>query len=88
MFLVSVAASPVAWSRLALSTPLRLGGAVQRNRARRRARAVFAPLLDRLARPSDLHVVVREGGLRAPFADLAASARALLEAHGLLVKNS
>lgn len=84
MFLVSAAASPTGESRLAVTTPAGLGGAVVRNRARRRARAVFGPLLDELARPSDLLVVVRRAALRAPFAELERSARDLLRAHRLL----
>lgn len=86
MFLVSAAASPTGRSRLAVSTPASLGGAVVRNRARRRARAAFAPLLDELARASDLLVGVREGAVGAPFADLQGSAREVLRAHGLLEK--
>ncbi len=84
MYVVALFASPAGRSRLALSVPARLGTAVVRNRARRRARAVFGPFLDRLSSPSDLLVTVRPGALSAGFADLVRSARGLLGGLGVL----
>lgn len=84
MYLVTVAAGAAPSSRLAVSVPARLGTAVRRNRARRRARAVFGPLLARLSAPSDLLVTVRAGAVEAPFSDLVRSAEALACDLGLL----
>lgn len=83
MFLVIALPNPHGRPRLALSVPRRLGTAVARNRARRRARAAFGPLLGR-SRPVDLLVTVRAPVLRAPFAQVRRSAEGLLAAHGVL----
>lgn len=69
---------------MALATPVELGGAVQRNRGRRRTRAALRPLLERVAPPADLVVTVRRPALRAPFPELTRSAETLLRAHGIL----
>ncbi len=84
MYLVTAARSPARSSRLALNVSTRLGSAVRRNRARRRARAAFGRLLGWLVPPSDLLVTIRSGAIDAPFADLARSAGDLLAEHGLL----
>lgn len=84
--LFAVTALPTAGphARLAISVPARLGTAVKRNRARRRARAAFAALLPTLRQPADLLVMVRPPVLDAPFGELLRSAESLLRAHGLL----
>ncbi len=84
MYLVTLVASAAATSRLAVSVPARLASAVRRNRARRRARAAFAPLLQRLSRCADVVVAVRPAALDAPYADLTRSAETLLGEHGVL----
>src|SRR3989442_9379549 len=84
MYLVTVVGSLAPTSRLAVRVPKHLGSAVTRNRARRRARAAFGPLLPRLARPSDVLVMVRAPAVKAPFGDLAASAETLLAEQGPL----
>jgi len=84
MYVVSVVAGGSGASRLAVSAPARLGGAVRRNRARRRARAAFGPLLPRLRGPSDVVVTVRADALDAPFPALVVSAEALLRELGRL----
>ena len=84
MYHLTAVASPRASSRLAVSVSSRLGTAVGRNRARRRARAAFGPLLSGLSRPTDLLVTVRTAALEAPFIDLVHSAEGLLAEHGLL----
>lgn len=84
MFVVNAIDSAASTSRLAVSVPLRLGTAVRRNRARRRARAAFTPWLGRLSRPADLVVLVRPAVLEAPFAELVRSAEDLLVEHGRL----
>jgi len=83
MYLVTIVGSLAPTSRLAVSVPKHLGSAVTRNRARRRARAAFGPLLPRLAPPSDVLVTVRAPAVGAPFADLVASAEMLLAERGL-----
>ncbi len=80
-FVVSVASNEVGHARLAVGVPARLGSAVRRNRARRRARAAFRPLLSAVG-PVDLLVTVREPALDAAFRDLLRSAEALLRQHG------
>lgn len=84
MYLVTVASGASSASRLAVSVPARLGSAVRRNRARRRARAVFGPLLPRLSEPSDLLVTVRAGALDAAYSALVRSAEALARDLGVL----
>jgi ribonuclease P protein component len=83
-FVIVAAPNGLGHSRMALSAPVDLGGAVQRNRGRRRARAAIGPLLERMVVPVDLIVTVRPPTLSAPFVDLVRSADALLRAHGLL----
>jgi len=58
--------------RVAVASPRSIGGAVMRNRARRRVReALRAVLQDRASAPgTDLFVVARRAALDAPYADL------------------
>jgi len=63
--------------RLAVSAPRTLGGAVDRNRARRRLRDAFrAALRDD---PLDLLVTARPPAADTPFAALVAEARAAVD---------
>ncbi len=78
LFVVTALPNGLSRSRLAVSASVRMGGAVMRNRARRRARAVFGRLLDAVVPPSDLLVAVRPAAVKAPFSDLERSARRLL----------
>jgi ribonuclease P protein component len=67
-------------SRLAVSAPRSLGGAVMRNRARRRVRGAFARALPAPV-ALDIVVNVRGAALEAPFAALIEdAASALLDA--------
>lgn len=84
-FVVAALPNEAGGTRLAIGLPARLGTAVRRNRARRRARAAFQPYLARL-RPADLLVTAREAVLDAPFADLQRAAERLLADHGLLAR--
>jgi ribonuclease P protein component len=84
MYVVSLIASNAGASRLAVSAPARLGTAVRRNRARRRTRAAFAPLLPRLHPHSDVVVTVRAAALEASFGGLSGSAESLLRELGRL----
>lgn len=88
VYVVSAVESGTPNSRLAVSAPARLGIAVRRNRARRRARAAFGPLLGRLRSPADLLVTVKPGAVDAPFPELVRSAESLLRELGLLERPS
>lgn len=63
-------------ARVAVVVSRKVGGAVQRNRARRRLRAALAELS--LPTGLDFAVIARSPALVTPFADLVAQARALL----------
>lgn len=82
-FVVAVAPSEEG-TRFAVTALSDMGTAVRRNRARRRGRAAFAPLVDRLARPADVIVSVRAAAVDAPFSELARSATDLLKQLGLV----
>ena len=82
--LVLVAArSPEAGKRLAVTAGRRVGGAVERNRARRRIREAARPLVDSLSEGWDLLLVARSGATSAPFRDLADAVRGLFARAGV-----
>jgi ribonuclease P protein component len=67
-------------TRIGLSTPRTLGGAVQRNRVRRRLRALLRERLGTRIGPGwDLLLVARPAASEASQADLASALDALLE---------
>ena len=68
-------------SRLGLTTGVKLGGAVQRNRVRRRLREIYRTNEARLASGWDLVIVARKRAVFAPYAELE---RAFLYAAGRL----
>lgn len=72
---VHVLARPGEGARLALAVPASVGGAVVRNRIRRRVRAAFVE-----CRPSGLDVVVKPAGAAAvlPFQELVDSLKEAL----------
>jgi ribonuclease P protein component len=57
-------------TRVGLSTPRTLGGAVQRNRVRRRLRALLRERADELGTGWDLLVIARPGAAQATYAQL------------------
>ena len=57
-------------TRIGLSTPRSLGGAVQRNRVRRRLRALMRERYDALGTGWDLLVIARPAAAQATYADL------------------
>src|SRR5437763_7902353 len=59
-----------ATTRIGLSTPRSLGGAVQRNRVRRRLRALMRERYDELGSGWDLLVIARPAAAQATYADL------------------
>jgi ribonuclease P protein component len=70
--------------RVAVSAGKRVGGAVQRNRAKRRLREAVRPLMDSLAEGWDLLLVARPGAVTADYADLAGAVRLLFQKAGVL----
>ena len=67
-------------TRIGLSTPRTLGGAVQRNRVRRRLRALLRERLGTRIGPGwDLLLIARPAASEASQADLASALDALLE---------
>jgi ribonuclease P protein component len=71
------------YSRLGVSATRKIGGAVQRNRAKRRVRELFR--MAGLPPGVDFVVVVRENLARAEWADLGAEFRALVERQRRLI---
>jgi ribonuclease P protein component len=68
--------------RLAVTAGRRLGGAVERNRARRRIREAVRPLMDSLPEDWEFLLVARSGAASAPFRDLAEAVRTLFARAG------
>lgn len=71
-------------ARVGFATGRKLGGAVVRNRVRRRLRSIIRELGPRLAPGRDILIVVREGGATADQTRLAASIQAALRSLGAL----
>jgi ribonuclease P protein component len=81
--LVLIAArSCEAGTRLAVTTGKRLGGAVERNRARRRIREAARPYFQKLPEGWDFLLVARKGAVSAPFRDLSEAVRSLFARAG------
>jgi ribonuclease P protein component len=71
-------------TRIGLSTPRALGGAVQRNRVRRRLRALLRErLASRIGPGWDLLLIARPAAGDATYAELGAAIDALLERSGI-----
>jgi ribonuclease P protein component len=66
-------------SRIGLSTPRTLGGAVQRNRVRRRLRELVRARLERIGPGWDLLLIARPAAGEASHAELGAAIDALLD---------
>jgi len=69
--------------RFAVSAGRRVGGAVERNRARRRIREAVRPLAPSLPEGWDYLLVARSGAASAPFAELAGAIRGLFARAGM-----
>jgi ribonuclease P protein component len=65
-------------TRVGLSTPRTLGGAVQRNRVRRRLRSLLRERLGRIGPGWDLLLIARPAAGEASYAELGAALDALL----------
>ena len=66
-------------TRVGLSTPRTLGGAVQRNRVRRRLRELVRARMERIGPGWDLLLIARPAAGEASHAELGAAIDALLE---------
>lgn len=69
---VFAAPNGLAWSRLGLTVSRKFGGAVERNRMKRRLREIFRVHRTALPGGLDLVVNVRQGAARTPFGTLEA----------------
>jgi ribonuclease P protein component len=82
--LVLVAArSEAAGKRIAVTAGLRVGGAVERNRAKRRIREAARPLVAAMKDGWDLLLVARSGAVSAPYLELAGAVRILFQRAGV-----
>jgi ribonuclease P protein component len=70
-------------ARIGLSTPKALGGAVQRNRVRRRLRELVRERLGDIGAGWDLLVIARPEAASASHAELREALRSLLERSGI-----
>ena len=66
-------------TRIGLSTPRKLGGAVQRNRVRRRLRELVRARMERIGPGWDLLLIARPGAGEATSIDLGAAIDSLLD---------
>lgn len=83
LFVVVVGANDLPASRLGVSASRSVGGAVQRNRAKRRLRAAFRPVVASLPAGWDLLVIARPALLTARWLEVQAAVREVLERTGL-----
>ena len=74
---------PEAPTRVGFSVSKRVGGAVQRNRVKRRLREIMRRLLVEMPAGGDLIVTAKPSAALATYDDLAADLRALLARSGL-----
>jgi len=83
LFVLVVSASELPAVRLGVSASRSMGTAVRRNRAKRRLRETFRPLMPDLPGGWDLVVVARPALLEADWPALQSAARLLLKRAGL-----
>ena len=85
LVVVRVARNGLVSTRYAFSTGRRLGGAVVRNRVRRRLREIVRSLAHRVAPGWDVLVVARAASVVASFAELRDAVARLLDRLGVLI---
>lgn len=71
-------------TRIGLSTPRRLGGAVERNRVRRRLRELMRERYGEMATGWDLLLIARPEAARATYVELREAIASLLERSGIM----
>ncbi len=71
-------------TRIGLSTPRRLGGAVERNRVRRRLRELMRERYGDMATGWDLLLIARPEAARATYVELREAIASLLERSGIM----
>lgn len=76
--------APGQQTRIGISVARRVGGAVERNRVKRRLRAAVRALLKHMKAGYKVVVVAREGAARASYGDLEAKLQELLRRAGIL----
>jgi ribonuclease P protein component len=74
-------------SRFAVGAGRSLGGAVQRNRARRRLRSALRAIVPMIGPGWDVMLLARRATPSAPWADLTEAVAALCRRAGLLTEN-
>ncbi len=84
LLVVRLAPNGLPRTRVGFSTSRRLGGAVVRNRVRRRLRAIVRQLAPRLAPGWDVVIQARPGSTQASYRELCAAAERLLQRGGIL----
>ncbi len=72
--------NPLGYNRLGITTGTKLGGAVVRNRARRRLKEMYRINEETVRRSLDIVIVARSRGIEAPFALICAEFLKSLEA--------
>ena len=70
-------------TRIGISTPRRLGGAVERNRVRRRIRELMRERYAEFANGFDVLVIAKPDSAKAAFAELRTEMASLLERSGI-----
>ena len=83
LFVVVVCANELPVARLGVSASRSLGNAVRRNRAKRRLREAFRPVLADVRGGWDLVVIARPGVVDADWPAVQAAVRSLLKRAGL-----
>lgn len=73
-------------SRLAIKVSKKVGGAVVRNRIRRRVKSILRVLFPQLARPVDCVVIGRQPAPAASFDRMRSELASLLARHGVMPK--
>ena len=73
--------------QVGFSVSKKIGNSVMRNRAKRRLKAAFSPLLPRVNPGSNLIFIARSGSLTAPFMAIQKSMVTALQRAGVYVEN-
>jgi ribonuclease P protein component len=86
LFVAVVCASELPATRIGVSASRNVGSAVRRNRAKRRLREAFRPILEDLAQGWDLLLIARPALLDAEWPEVQAAVQNVLKRSGLQPK--